>query len=195
MNSHIAHSLAPSRQINHPPPLPESPQDATLAPCPSTLLLATGYSLLLLSLTEAPQSRSVNQDEQPSPTPGRTQLRPRRRASPGRVRPEVCSGRFFIIGTTGHHEARAIARLHHLRKAATTMILLYAQVGEISEDQLDFLIDNLEEEWPEDRDYYINKAMLDMLSQRGADANLIRPLSHALSRPEEVDMLRVDTRS
>ena len=73
------------------------------------------------------------------------------------------------------------------------MILLYSQVGEISEDQLDFLIDNLEEEWPEDRDYYINKAMLDMLSQRGADANLIRLLSDALGGREEVDILWVDT--
>jgi processive 1,2-diacylglycerol beta-glucosyltransferase len=73
------------------------------------------------------------------------------------------------------------------------MILLYAQVGEISEDQLDFLIDNLEEEWPEDRDYYINKAMLEMLKQRGADANLIRLLTDALAGREEVDILWVDT--
>jgi processive 1,2-diacylglycerol beta-glucosyltransferase len=73
------------------------------------------------------------------------------------------------------------------------MILLYAQVGEISEDQLDFLIDNLEEEWPEDRDYYINKSMLDMLKQRGADANLIRLLTDALAGREEVDILWVDT--
>ena len=65
------------------------------------------------------------------------------------------------------------------------MILLYAQVGEISEDQLDFLIDNLEEEWPEDRDYYINNAMLDMLSQRGSDANLIRLLSDDLCGLED----------
>ena len=73
------------------------------------------------------------------------------------------------------------------------MILLYAQVGEISEDQLDFLIDNLEEEWPEDRDYYISKPMLDMLSQRGADAGLMRLLTDALAGREEVDILWVDT--
>ena len=73
------------------------------------------------------------------------------------------------------------------------MILLYAQVGEISEDQLDFLIDNLEEEWPEDRDYYISKPMLDMLAQRGADAGLMRLLTDALAGREEVDILWVDT--
>jgi hypothetical protein len=73
------------------------------------------------------------------------------------------------------------------------MILLYAQVGEISEDQLDFLIDNLEEEWPEDRDYYVNKTMLEMLKQRGADAGLMRLLTDALAGREEVDILWVDT--
>jgi len=73
------------------------------------------------------------------------------------------------------------------------MILLYAQVGELSEDQLDFLIDNLEEEWPADRDYYINRAMIDMLKARGADESLIRMLNDALNGREEVDILWVDT--
>jgi hypothetical protein len=73
------------------------------------------------------------------------------------------------------------------------MILLYAQVGEISEDQLDFLIDNLEEEWPDDRDYFISRQMLDMLKQRGADAGLVRMLEDALIGRDEVDILWVDT--
>jgi processive 1,2-diacylglycerol beta-glucosyltransferase len=73
------------------------------------------------------------------------------------------------------------------------MILLYSQVGELSEEQLDFLVDNLEEEWPEDRDYYINRAMLDMLKARGADATLLRMLTQALGDREEVDILWVDT--
>jgi processive 1,2-diacylglycerol beta-glucosyltransferase len=73
------------------------------------------------------------------------------------------------------------------------MILLYSQVGELSEDQLDFLVDNLEEEWPEDRDYYISRPMLDMLKTRGADATLVRLLTQALGDREEVDILWVDT--
>ena len=73
------------------------------------------------------------------------------------------------------------------------MILLYSQVGELSEEQLDFLVDNLEEEWPEDRDYFINRSMLDMLKQRGADPGLIRMLTQALGDREEVDILWVDT--
>lgn len=73
------------------------------------------------------------------------------------------------------------------------MILLYAQVGEINEEQLDFLIDNLEEEWPEDRDYYINKQMLEMLKARGADSLLVHLLTEALGNRDEVDILWVDT--
>jgi hypothetical protein len=73
------------------------------------------------------------------------------------------------------------------------MILLYAQVGEISEEQLDMLVDNLEEEWPEDRDYYINRAMIDMLKTRGADSVLLHLLSEALGNRDEVDILWVDT--
>lgn len=73
------------------------------------------------------------------------------------------------------------------------MILLYAQVGEISEEQLEVLVDNLEEEWPEDRDYYINRAMIETLKQRGADDVLIHLLEQALGNRDEVDILWVDT--
>jgi processive 1,2-diacylglycerol beta-glucosyltransferase len=73
------------------------------------------------------------------------------------------------------------------------MILLYSQVGELTEDQLDFLIDNLEEEWSEDRDYYVNRSMLTMLKERGADAGLLTLLTAALGDRDEVDILWVDT--
>lgn len=73
------------------------------------------------------------------------------------------------------------------------MILLYAQVGEINEEQLDFLVDNLEEEWPEDRDYFINRQMLETLKSRGADSVLIHLLTEALGSRDEVDILWVDT--
>ena len=73
------------------------------------------------------------------------------------------------------------------------MILLYTQVGELSDEQLDFLVDNLEEEWPEDRDYFINRDMLETLKQRGADATLVQMLTQALGNRDEVDILWVDT--
>ena len=73
------------------------------------------------------------------------------------------------------------------------MILLYSQVGELSEDQLDYLIDNLEEEWTDDRDYFINKEMVASLEQKGADLALIRLLRQALGDRDEVDILWIDT--
>ena len=36
-------------------------------------------------------------------------------------------------------------------------------LGSISEEDLQFLIDNLEEEWEEDTDYYLNRETLDLL--------------------------------
>jgi processive 1,2-diacylglycerol beta-glucosyltransferase len=73
------------------------------------------------------------------------------------------------------------------------MIRLYRYVGEVSEDNLDFLIDNLEEEWSDDQDYYLNRAMVDMLAQKGADAALIDLLKRALAGDEDVEILWVDT--
>jgi len=73
------------------------------------------------------------------------------------------------------------------------MIFLYAKVGELSEEQLDVLVDNLEEEWSEDRDYYLNKAMIDMLQAKGADSALLAMLRGALGNKEDVDILWVDT--
>jgi hypothetical protein len=39
-------------------------------------------------------------------------------------------------------------------------------IGQISEEELQFLIDNLEEEWEEDRDYYLNQTMLNALKAK-----------------------------
>lgn len=72
-------------------------------------------------------------------------------------------------------------------------ILLYKQVAELTEEQLDFLIEHLEEEWSEDRDYYINRDMVAMLEQRGADSGLLRILQDALGDKDEVEVLWVDT--
>jgi processive 1,2-diacylglycerol beta-glucosyltransferase len=73
------------------------------------------------------------------------------------------------------------------------VIYLYAKVAELSEEQLDVLIDNLEEEWQDDRDYYLNKAMIDMLQARGADSALLHILRQAMGTKDEVDILWVDT--
>ena len=51
----------------------------------------------------------------------------------------------------------------------------------ITEDNLQYLIDQLEEESPEDKDYYINETTLDIFEERGADKALITLLRGALN--------------
>ena len=54
-------------------------------------------------------------------------------------------------------------------------------IGTISEDNLQYLIDQLEEESREDKDYYINETTLDIFEERGADKALITLLRGALN--------------
>jgi hypothetical protein len=55
-----------------------------------------------------------------------------------------------------------------LYNAATSQLL-----GDITEDQLQFLIDQFEEEWEGDQDYYIDTATIDTLTDAGADPSLL----------------------
>jgi len=54
-------------------------------------------------------------------------------------------------------------------------------IGTITEDNLQYLIDQLEEESREDKDYYINETTLDIFEERGADKALITLLRGALN--------------
>ena len=74
------------------------------------------------------------------------------------------------------------------------MIKLYNEdsnelIGEISQEQLNTLIDLLVEESREDQDYYINEVTLDMLAARGADKSLIDMLRQALGEEEGIEIL------
>lgn len=62
------------------------------------------------------------------------------------------------------------------------------RVGSISEQQLQFLIDQLEEEHAEDQDYYINQATLEMFAKRGADEQLLSLLRGALGDREDMEI-------
>ena len=73
------------------------------------------------------------------------------------------------------------------------MIKLYdaatgTPLGEVSEEQLQFLQDQFEEEWEGDQDYYVNEATLDMLKEAGADAPLLDLLKKALGSKGEADI-------
>ena len=63
-----------------------------------------------------------------------------------------------------------------------------AALGTITENQLQYLIDQLEEESSEDQDYYINQTTVDLFEQRNADPALIRFLRSALQGRTEMEI-------
>lgn len=73
------------------------------------------------------------------------------------------------------------------------MVKLYdkasgAEIGTVSEEQLRILFDQLEEESPNDDDYYINRETVYMLEQEGADAALIAILRQAMGDRDDMDI-------
>lgn len=63
-----------------------------------------------------------------------------------------------------------------------------AHVGDITEDQLQFLISQLEEELEDDRDYYINVTTVDSFEEQNADPDLVETLRNALGGREEMEI-------
>jgi hypothetical protein len=63
-----------------------------------------------------------------------------------------------------------------------------ATVGNITEEQLQFLIAHLEEESASDTDYYLNQATLDAFAEEGADPQLLDVLRRALGDREDMDI-------
>ena len=62
-------------------------------------------------------------------------------------------------------------------------------LGTITEEQLQFLIDHLEEEGVEDQDYYIDKSTVDFLKAKvAAYAELMKLLSDALGAGEGMEI-------
>jgi processive 1,2-diacylglycerol beta-glucosyltransferase len=73
------------------------------------------------------------------------------------------------------------------------MIQLYdtdtqALLGEITEQQLQFLIDQLEEESSTDQDYYIDRPTLDMFAEAGIDPALLALLQQGLGNRAEMEI-------
>jgi processive 1,2-diacylglycerol beta-glucosyltransferase len=61
-------------------------------------------------------------------------------------------------------------------------------IGAITAEQLAFLIDQLEEEDSEDRDYYIDQATMVWFEEQDADPALITLLRGALGEREGMDI-------
>jgi hypothetical protein len=61
-------------------------------------------------------------------------------------------------------------------------------LGRITEEDLQFLVDNLEEEDLSDTDYYVNRATLDMLKEKGMDDDLAALLEGAMGEGDEIEI-------
>lgn len=73
------------------------------------------------------------------------------------------------------------------------MITLYnkstqTQIGTISPEQLQTIVDYFEEESESDQDYWVNSDDLLNLKEQGADAALIAILQTALGDAEDIDI-------
>lgn len=62
-------------------------------------------------------------------------------------------------------------------------------IGQISDAQLQFLIDQLEEEHEKDQDYFVDHDTLEMLADRGCDPALLDLLRGALGEGQELDIV------
>jgi hypothetical protein len=62
------------------------------------------------------------------------------------------------------------------------------EIGSISDTQLAFLVEQLEEEHDEDQDYFIDKETLELLSDNGCDPELLAMLEKAIGEDDAMDI-------
>lgn len=61
-------------------------------------------------------------------------------------------------------------------------------IGTISDEQLKFLVEQLEEEHDEDTDYFIDRDTLELLYDNGADPELLGMLEKAIGDDDSMDI-------
>jgi len=62
------------------------------------------------------------------------------------------------------------------------------EIGTITDAQLAFLVDQLEEDHDDDKDYIIDKDTLELLSDNGAEPELLALLEKGLAGDEEMNI-------
>jgi len=80
----------------------------------------------------------------------------------------------------GSHEEALMVRLKDLETGK--------EIGSITDEQFQFMVDQLEEESETDTDYYLNKTTIDMLEENGGDSQLISVLRQALGARDEMEI-------
>ena len=62
-------------------------------------------------------------------------------------------------------------------------------LGTISREELQFLVDQLEEESSHDTDYFIDQATIDLLTEAGASEALVSLLQSAVGTSDGIDIV------
>ncbi len=62
------------------------------------------------------------------------------------------------------------------------------EIGTITDKQLAFLVEQLEEDHEDDTDYFIDRETLELLSDNGADPELLGILEKGLGDDDEMDI-------
>ena len=62
------------------------------------------------------------------------------------------------------------------------------EIGTITEAQLQFLVDQLEEETPHDTEYWLNRTELAILKDDGADPELIALLEKGMGTADDMEV-------
>ena len=62
-------------------------------------------------------------------------------------------------------------------------------IGNISGDQMQFLVNHLEEESLKDKDYWLHRSLLDTFKENGADSDLLRLLTEAFGNNDELEIV------
>ena len=73
-----------------------------------------------------------------------------------------------------------MARLYLLESGET--------LAEITQEQLEFLMAQLEEEHAGDQDYHVNRGTLEMLREEGCDQELLTLLDESLGEQEAIEI-------
>lgn len=60
------------------------------------------------------------------------------------------------------------------------------EIGTINDAQLKFLVDQLEEEHDDDKDYFLDRDTLELLSDNGADPELLALLEKGMGDDDEM---------
>lgn len=62
-------------------------------------------------------------------------------------------------------------------------------ISSITEAELQYLIDDLEEEHNEDKDYWLNRTQLEIMKEKGADPSFIEMLESALGDNDDIEVI------